>query len=97
MEPPKTYWTETELIQVVGEIGYGKTRAQVKNIAESVAREKGVLRCNRISDGWFRCFLERQPKLCLCKGDATVSVRMDTMSRALVKKDQPLGAALTDG
>ena len=83
---PKTYLTvneETELgefVQVVGELGYGKTRTQVKNIAESVAREKGVLRCKRISDGWFRRFLERQPKLCLRKGDSTAGVHMDAMS-----------------
>ena len=83
---PQSYLTtceEAELgefIQVVGEIGYGKTRKQIKNIAESVAREKGVLRCSRISDGWFRRFMERQPNLSLRKGDATASVRMDAMN-----------------
>jgi len=38
-------------------VGYGKTRKQVMNIAES-AREKGLLRKCRISDGWFRRFIE---------------------------------------
>lgn len=82
---PKSYLTCTEerelgeFVEVVGQIGYGKTRKQIKNIAESVARDKGVLRSNRISDGWFRRFLERQPQLCLRKGDATATVRMDAM------------------
>ena len=83
---PKTYLTVNEeielgdFIQVVGKIGYGKTRAQVKNIAEAVAREKGILRRNRISDGWFWHYLEHQPKLCLRKGDSTSGVCMDAMS-----------------
>ena len=38
-------------------VGYGKTRCQVKVIAERVAIEKGVLRSARISDGWWRRFL----------------------------------------
>ena len=36
---------ESELetfIEVVGEFGYCKTRKQVRNIAESVARDKGI-------------------------------------------------------
>ena len=83
---PKCYLSrdeETELgafIQVVGKLGYGKTRKQVKNIAESVARDKGVLKSKRISDGWFRRFLERQSHLCLRKGDPTANVRMDAMA-----------------
>ena len=32
--------------------GYGKTR-QVKMIVENVAREKKLLRSDRISDGWW--------------------------------------------
>ena len=68
-----------EFIEVVGQIGYGKTRKQIKNIAESVARDKGILKRSRISDGWFRRFLQRQPNLRLRKGDATASVRMDAM------------------
>ena len=67
---PKANLTVSE---VTGQIGYGKTRKQVKVVAESVARE-------RISDGWFRRFLERQPHLCLSKGDSTATVRMDAMT-----------------
>ena len=83
---PKSYLTASEeaelgeFIEVTGQIGYGKTHKQVKVIAESVARDKGILRCERISDGWFRRFLERQPHLCLRKGDSTATVRMDAMT-----------------
>lgn len=82
---PVSYLTgseETELsqfIEVIGKIGYGKTRKQIKGIAESVARDKGVLKKSRISDGWFRRFMQRQPHLRLRKGDATANVRMDAM------------------
>lgn len=83
---PQSYLSQTEeselgtFIQVVGELGYGKTRKQIKNIAESVARDKGILKSKRISDGWFRRFLERQPHLCLRKGDPTANVRMNAMA-----------------
>lgn len=39
-------------------MGYGKSRKQV---VESVAREKDVLRSSCVSDGWWRRFLQRQP------------------------------------
>ncbi len=48
----------------------------VKTIVEGVAREKGVLKKDRVSDGWWRRFLERQPLLLLRTGDATADVRM---------------------
>ena len=46
---------------------------------EAVAREKGVLRGEKITDGWFRRFLERRPKLSLRRGDATANVRMEAL------------------
>ena len=33
--------------------GYGKTRKQVKAIVKNVAKEKNLLRSERISDGWW--------------------------------------------
>ncbi len=68
-----------DFLVTVGEIGYGKTRRQVKDIAESVAREKGLLKKEKISDGWFRRFLERNPSLRLRKGDSTCTARMSAM------------------
>lgn len=63
------------------EVGYGKTRREVKAIAEKVAAEKGVLRGSRISDGWWRGFLQRHPNLSLRSGDATGHVRMNAMTK----------------
>ena len=55
-------------------------RQQIKGIAEKVAEEKGVLRSQYISDGWWRRFLARQPKLALRRGDSTGHVRMDAIN-----------------
>ena len=44
-------------------MGYGKTRRQVKHKAEAVARENGLLRSTRVTDGWWRRFMERQKDL----------------------------------
>ena len=52
----------------------------MKSIAQAVAVEKGVLKGNQISDGWFRRYLERNPKIRLRKGDSTANCRMDAMS-----------------
>jgi len=74
---------ESELAQFVvevSEIGYGKTRKQIKGMVEKVANEKGILKNKAISDGWFRRFLERQPQLRLRKGDRTAQVRLDAMN-----------------
>ena len=62
-------------------IGYGKTRREVKMIAEKVTKEKNLLRKERVSDGWWRQFMERQPKLYLRRGDATAHVRMDATNK----------------
>ena len=66
-------------IEEVAEVGYGRTRKQIKAMVEQTAREKQVLRKQKISDGWFRRFLERQPHLCLRKGDCAAAVRMEAM------------------
>ena len=44
----------------VAAVGYGRTKKQVKFLAEMVAKDKGVLRstpknkAGKVSDGWFR-------------------------------------------
>ena len=50
-------------------------------IAESVAVDKGVLKGEKISVGWWRRFLERQPNLTLRRGDSTAHVRMDAVNQ----------------
>ena len=47
-------------------------------MVEQTAREKKVLRKQKISDGWFRRF---QPHLCLRRGDRTAAVRMEAMKK----------------
>ena len=49
-------------IEEVAEVGFGKTRKQIKAMVEQTAHEKQE---NKISDSWFRHFLECQPHLCL--------------------------------
>ena len=79
---------ESELEKYLTEssqIGYGRTRRQVKSIVESIAQDKGVLRSSHVSDGWWRRFLERHPFLSLRRGDATGHVRMNAMTQENLK------------
>lgn len=68
-------------LKQVNEVGYGKTRREVKAIAEKVAAEKGLLRGSHITDGWWKRFLQRHPNLSLRSGDATGHVRMNAMTK----------------
>ena len=40
------------------EVGYGKTGKEVLAIAEGVARDKNIWRGTKISQGWWRSFIE---------------------------------------
>ena len=56
-------------------------------ITESVVCNKGVLKPGcRISRGWFKCFMKRQPQLSLHKGDATANVGMDSVNPEAMSK-----------
>ena len=68
-------------LEIVSGIGYGKTKKQVKVMVEKTARDKDVLRKRKISDGWFRRFIERQPQLSMRRGDRTAFVRLDAMKK----------------
>ena len=50
------------------------------HIAENVAVDKGILRKGRISGGWWRRFLERNPGMSLRAEDATAGVRIDAIN-----------------
>ena len=88
---PNTYLSSAEeeeltsFLMEVAKIGYGKTRTEVKHLVEAVAREKEVLRGTKITDGWFRRFLERRPNLSLRRGDATANVRMEALDHETMK------------
>ena len=72
---PKQYLSveeETELAEFAIEaasVGCGQTRKQIMTIAENVAKDKGILRKDRITQGWYEKFMKRQTYLSLCKGD----------------------------
>ena len=61
---PKPYLNKLEegnlvkFLEVVSAVGYGKTRKQVMNIVESTAHDKGILKKQKINNGWFRRFIE---------------------------------------
>ena len=79
---------EEELEEYIVEaciLGYGKTRRQIKVIAEKVAVEKNLLRKVRITDGWCNRFLKRHPKVALRSGDATAHVRMNAVTSDKLK------------
>lgn len=61
----------TTYLLTAANIGLGKTRHEVMQIAEGVAFQKGILKGNKISSGWWRCFRARNPELSLRSGDAT--------------------------
>ena len=76
---PRPYLTSQEEKELsnflvdVAKAGYGKSRRQIKGLSEAVVRDKGK-NIQKVTDGWFRRFMERQPKLSLRKGDATANV-----------------------
>jgi len=67
-------------------MGYGKTRKDVLGIVQSTASDKGLLRSERVTEGWWRRFLERQPKLSLRQGDSTAHIRMDAVNRETMEQ-----------
>ena len=83
---PKQYLNneeENELAEFLKDsaaIGYGKTRVEVMNIAESAAKQKGSLRKEKISPGWWEKFSKRQGDLSLRQGDNTANTRMDAVN-----------------
>ena len=42
-----------DIVIVVGQIGYGKTRTKTKDIAKPVTHDKGTLTKENISDRWL--------------------------------------------
>ena len=92
---PNPYLTKAEetklskFLVVTSKAGYGKTRAEVKSIAERTMKLKEteqhlkILKGDKITDGWFNRFIEKNIKLSLRKGDSTANVRMDCYIKLL--------------
>ena len=66
---PERYLNEGEekelatFLKGCASIGYGKTRRDVITIAETCAKHKGCLRKEKISQGWWRKFVNKQGDL----------------------------------
>ena len=69
----------THLLQAA-DIGFGKTRRDVKCIVEEYLHRKGTLKGTTVSDGWWEKFVRRNPILRLRSGDSTAHVRMDAIN-----------------
>ena len=69
----------THLLQAA-DIGFGKTRRDVKCIVEEYLHRKGTLKGTTVSDGWWEKFVQRNPILRLRSGDSTAHVRMDAIN-----------------
>ena len=84
---PKPYPSMSEegklstFLKTCTDIGYGKTRRDVMRTAQSAATNKGVLKSSKITEGWWRCFLQRQPDLSLRRGETTAHVHMNAVNR----------------
>ena len=84
---PRKYLTDEEeeelasFLKDCAAVGFGKTRRDVMNIAQSVAEEKGILQGERISEGWWHRFLKRQKQLTLRRGDNTAHQVINTSGR----------------
>lgn len=83
---PKPYLSKEEeselashLLQAA-DIGYRKTREDIKCIVEEYLRRKGTLKGTTISNGWWEKFLRRNPTLRLRSGDSTAHVRMNAIN-----------------
>ena len=76
----------SDYLITAAKVGYGKTRRQIKGIAESVAKEKGILKGKRISNGWWRRFLERNPIISEVEDDGPKKSRVKAQDE--IKDDQ---------
>ena len=89
---PKPYLSKSEegelksFLKTCTDIGYGKTRRDVMCIVQSVAIDKGVLKSQKITEGWWRRFLQRQPDLSLRRGDTTAHVRMNAVNKKTMEQ-----------
>ena len=75
---------EVEFLVEVSQAGYGKTRREVRQIADRVAVDKGKRDKAMVSQRWFKRFLQRQLHLSYHKGDPTTNVRMNCLTKEVI-------------
>ena len=61
---PREEGTLGHFLKHCAKLGYGKTRKDVLAIAESTAIDKGLLKSSRITEGWWRRFLNLSLTYC---------------------------------
>ena len=67
-------------------VGYGKSRDQVKSIAACGARDKGLLKPDKVMyNGWYHRFMSRQGDLTLRRGNPIANVRMDCLNEEIME------------
>ena len=72
----------SKFIEETAKAGYGRSRKQIKKIAEDVAHDNGLLdKKKSVSDGWYHGVMKRQSHLSLRKGDPIASVRMECLEK----------------
>jgi len=59
---------------------------QVNRMTENFAKKGGLFVNKKISNGWWRRFIERQSQLSLHKADSTAHVRMDAISQESISR-----------
>ena len=62
------------------DMGYGKTQLDVCCIVESYLKQKGSLKGERLSSGWWDKVLQRNQTLRLHRGDSAAGVRLDAVN-----------------
>ena len=87
----KAWYVNTEEEDELGQflkncatVGFGRTRRDAMRIAEAVVREKGSLKKEKITHGWWNRFLQRQGDLSLRRGDSTANVCMDAINKETI-------------
>ena len=68
------------------DVGLGKTRGHAMMYAEKVAKEKGVLRKDKITHRWFESFRKRNSDVALRKGDSMAAVRFSCTNPVEISK-----------
>ena len=63
-------------------LGYGKTRRDACSIVEQYVEQKEdvSLQKEKITNGWWQKFLERNPGIKLRSGDLTAGIRLDAVN-----------------
>ena len=57
-------------------------------------KSKEILRKDKISNVWWRRFVERQPEVSLQRADSTAHIRMDSVNKESISRQQWLSSPI---